>query len=136
MKWRRGESTPPAKRVQFDRPLTPWVFLLPQLAVVVIFFYWPSVQAVTSSFYLEDPFGFSATFVGLDNYTDALSSGEYLSTATFTAGFALVVTALSLGLGLLALLGFLWTLKSDQYSDIEGDAMRILDDADDDRPAR
>ncbi|WP_143081753.1 ABC transporter permease subunit [Thioclava dalianensis] len=87
--------------MQFDRPLTPWVFLLPQLAVVVIFFYWPSVQAVTSSFYLEDPFGFSATFVGLDNYTDALSSGEYLSTATFTAGFALVVTALSLGLGLL-----------------------------------
>lgn len=44
-----------------------------------------------------------------------------------------VLIPVSLALGLLALLAFLWTLKSDQYSDIEGDAMRILDD-EDDRP--
>jgi cbb3-type cytochrome oxidase maturation protein len=43
-----------------------------------------------------------------------------------------VLIPVSLGLGLLALVGFLWTLKSDQYSDMEGDAMRILDE--DDRP--
>ncbi len=41
-----------------------------------------------------------------------------------------VLIPVSLGLGLLALAGFLWTLKSDQYSDIEGDAMRILNDDD------
>ena len=87
--------------MQFDRPLTPWLFLLPQLAVVVIFFYWPSVQAVTSSFYLEDPFGFGATFVGMENYTDALNSSEYLGTAAFTAFFCVVVTALALSIGLL-----------------------------------
>ena len=28
----------PEKRVQFDKPLLPWLFLLPQLAVIVIFF--------------------------------------------------------------------------------------------------
>ena len=39
-----------------------------------------------------------------------------------------VLIPVSLGLGLLALAAFLWTLKSDQYSDIEGDAMRILND--------
>jgi sn-glycerol 3-phosphate transport system permease protein len=99
--WHSAETPNPAKRVQFDAPLTPWLFLLPQLAVVVVFFYWPSVQAVTSSFYLEDPFGFGATFVGTDNYTDALQSSQYASTALFTAFFCLVVTALSLGLGLL-----------------------------------
>ncbi|NDW00267.1 MULTISPECIES: ABC transporter permease subunit [unclassified Salipiger] len=99
--WWGGETANPVKRVQFDRPLTPWLFLLPQLAVVVIFFYWPSVQAVTSSFYLEDPFGFGATFVGMENYTDALSSSGYLSTAAFTAFFCVVVTGLALGLGLL-----------------------------------
>ncbi|MCA0996071.1 ABC transporter permease subunit [Alloyangia pacifica] len=99
--WWGGETANPVKRVQFDRPLTPWLFLLPQLAVVVIFFYWPSVQAVTSSFYLEDPFGFGATFVGMENYTDALSGSGYLSTAAFTAFFCVVVTALALGLGLL-----------------------------------
>ncbi|TKD25292.1 ABC transporter permease subunit [Rhodobacter capsulatus] len=91
----------PAKRVQFDRPLLPWLFLLPQLLVIFVFFYWPSVQAISSSFYLEDPFGFGATFVGIDNYTDALGSAEYLNIAAFTAFFTAVVTAASLGLGLL-----------------------------------
>jgi sn-glycerol 3-phosphate transport system permease protein len=90
-----------AKRVQFDRPLLPWLFLLPQLAVIVVFFYWPSVQAITSSFYLEDPFGFGSTFVGLDNYADALASAEYRRIAGFTVVFTVLVTALSLGLGLL-----------------------------------
>lgn len=42
-----------------------------------------------------------------------------------------ILIPVSLTLGGLALAGFLWTLKSDQYSDIEGDAMRILDDEDD-----
>lgn len=96
-----GQGSAPAKQVQFDRPLTPWLFLLPQLAVVVIFFYWPSLQAVTSSFYLEDPFGFGATFVGLDNYRDTLKSNEYRQIAAFTAFFAAIVTALALGFGLL-----------------------------------
>ncbi|MEQ9692203.1 MAG: sugar ABC transporter permease, partial [Bauldia litoralis] len=52
------------KRVQFSNIGLPYLFLLPQLAVIVIFFYWPSVQAVHSSFYLEDPFGFGGSFVG------------------------------------------------------------------------
>lgn len=99
--WYRADTSNPMKRVQFDRPLTPWVFLLPQIAVVVIFFYWPSVQAVHSSFYIEDPFGFGATFVGMENYADAVTSSQYASTAAFTAFFCVVVTALSLGLGLL-----------------------------------
>lgn len=42
-----------------------------------------------------------------------------------------ILIPVSLSLGALALAGFLWTLKSDQYSDIEGDAMRILEDDDD-----
>lgn len=91
----------PEKRVQFDKPLLPWLFLLPQLAVIVIFFYWPSVQAVTSSFYIEDPFGFGSTYVGADNYTDALGSSEYRAIAQFTVFFTVVVTVLSLGIGLL-----------------------------------
>ena len=39
----------------------------------------------------------------------------------------IVLIPVSLGLGGLALAAFLWTLRADQYSDLEGDAMRILD---------
>lgn len=89
------------KRVQFNNRFLPYLFLLPQMAVIVIFFYWPSVQAIQSSFYIEDPFGFGSTFVGLANYHDALFSGDYLNIAVFTAWFTLVVTFLSLSIGLL-----------------------------------
>ena len=41
----------------------------------------------------------------------------------------------SLGLGLLGLLAFLWTLRSGQYEDPKGDANRILWDDYDDKPA-
>ncbi|CCM74083.1 ABC transporter permease subunit [Rhizobium mesoamericanum] len=89
------------KRMQFSSPTLPYLFLLPQMAVIFIFFYWPSVQAVKSSFFLEDPFGFSSSFVGLDNYRAILESAEYRSIAGFTAIFTALVTFFSLSLGLL-----------------------------------
>lgn len=89
------------KRVQFSSSFVPYLFLAPQLAVIFIFFYWPSVQAIHSSFYIEDPFGFGASFVGLANYSDAIFSPEYLSIAKFTVVFTVLVTFFSLALGLL-----------------------------------
>jgi len=37
---------------------------------------------------------------------------------------------LALGLGLLGLFAFLWSLKSGQYNDMEGAAHRVLSDDD------
>ncbi|MCZ4090635.1 ABC transporter permease subunit [Sinorhizobium psoraleae] len=90
-----------AKRVQFSSPLLPYLFLAPQLAIIFIFFYWPSAQAIQSSFYLEDPFGFGSTFVGMSNYADVLKSNEYLGIARFTAIFTVLVTFFALSIGLL-----------------------------------
>lgn len=90
-----------AKRVQFSTPLLPYLFLAPQLAVIFVFFYWPSAQAVSSSFYIEDPFGFGSTFVGMSNYTDVLTSGQYRGIALFTVVFTALVTLFSLAIGLL-----------------------------------
>jgi cbb3-type cytochrome oxidase maturation protein len=43
---------------------------------------------------------------------------------------------LALGLGLVGLVGFLWSLKSGQYDDLEGAALRaIADDEPADAPA-
>jgi cbb3-type cytochrome oxidase maturation protein len=41
---------------------------------------------------------------------------------------------IALGLGLLGLGAFLWSLKSGQYDDLDGAAARILDDDDIRRP--
>ena len=37
---------------------------------------------------------------------------------------------LALGLGLIGLFGFLWALRAGHYSDVEGAALRILNDDD------
>ncbi|WP_420547444.1 cbb3-type cytochrome oxidase assembly protein CcoS [Curvivirga sp.] len=47
----------------------------------------------------------------------------------------LYLIPIALALGFLGLLAFLWTLKSDQYDDLDGAAHRILFD-DDDRPLK
>jgi len=89
------------KRAGFTTTWLPILLLLPQLAIIAVFFYWPAVYAVQSSFYLQDPFGFGSTFVGLDNYTDLLGNGEYRKIAWFTLIFTVLVTFFSLALALL-----------------------------------
>lgn len=40
----------------------------------------------------------------------------------------LLLIPIALGLGLLGLAAFVWSLKSNQYEDLDGAAERILDD--------
>ena len=40
------------------------------------------------------------------------------------------IIPIALGLGLLGLFAFLWALKSGQYSDVDGAALRVLSDDD------
>lgn len=47
-----------------------------------------------------------------------------------------ILIPVSLFLGLLGLVGFIWTLKSRQYEDPDGDSQRILTDEFDDAPRR
>lgn len=39
----------------------------------------------------------------------------------------LILIPIALGLGLLGLVGFVWSLKSGQYEDLDGAAGRILE---------
>ncbi len=41
---------------------------------------------------------------------------------------------MALGLGLAGLFGFMWSLRNGQYDDMDGAALRVLDD--DDIPAK
>lgn len=89
------------KKAQFTNPWLPYLLLAPQMVIIVIFFLWPAFEAIRTSFYLEDPFFGRATFVGLENYTDAISRSDYQRTAWFTAIFTFFVAFASLGFGLL-----------------------------------
>ncbi len=47
----------------------------------------------------------------------------------------LLLIPIALGLGLLGLFAFFWSLKSGQFDDLDGAALRILIDDDDSGPA-
>lgn len=89
------------KRTTFQNPLLPYMLLLPQLAITLVFFIWPAAQAVKSSFEREDPFGFTTVFVGLEHYARLLSEPSYLEALARTGVFAVAVTLLSMIMGLL-----------------------------------
>jgi sn-glycerol 3-phosphate transport system permease protein len=88
------------KQSVFQSKLLPYLLVAPQLAVVLIFFYWPAAQAVLQSFLLQDAFGLSTTFVWFENYRDLLSQPDYFAAIvrTFVFSFAIAGTSLSLAL--------------------------------------
>ncbi|WP_222709975.1 sugar ABC transporter permease [Reinekea thalattae] len=88
------------KRVQFSHSAIPYLFIAPQMLIILIFFIWPALQAFYLSFMLEDPWGLSREFVGLRNYLYLFKSSEYLSTFLFTIFYSAMVAGLSLGLAL------------------------------------
>lgn len=89
------------KRVVFRHRTLPWLLLAPQLAITLIFFFWPAGQAMWQSFRLEDPFGLSSQFVGLANFFDLFSSAEYLASFKTTAWFSSLVAFCGLAISLL-----------------------------------
>ena len=56
------------KRVRFKSWWLPWVLVAPQMAIVLVFFFWPAGQALFQSVLREDAFGTSSEFVGLLNF--------------------------------------------------------------------
>jgi sn-glycerol 3-phosphate transport system permease protein len=88
------------KRTIFPQKGLPYLLVMPQLAITLVFFIWPAWQAVHSSFLREDPFGFSSTFVGLLHYQRLFQDPLYLESIRLTAFFAVWVTVLSMGVAL------------------------------------
>ena len=89
------------KRAIFSHRLLPYVLLIPQLIVTVVFFYWPASQAVWQSFLLQDAFGLSTSFIWFENYRELFSQPDYYHTIATTLVFSGTVTVLSLSIALL-----------------------------------
>jgi len=88
-------------RAIFSGKLLPCLLILPQLAVSLIFFYWPALQALQQSFLVQDAFGLSTEFVWFENYLSLLQTPEYYHAIGVTFVFSALVAFFSLTFGLL-----------------------------------
>ena len=88
------------KRVLFRSAWLPWVLMAPQLVIISVFFFWPAGQALVQSFQIQDAFGFSNEWVGLENFKYLFNDPGYLASFKTTAVFSLLVAVLGIGLSL------------------------------------
>src|SRR6266581_3328570 len=89
------------RRVIFTGWVCPAVLLTPQLAVTIVFFFWPAGQAVLQSLRGGDAFGLATRFVGADNFSFLFADPDYLASFAVTAFFSVAVAVLALAPGLL-----------------------------------
>lgn len=89
------------KRVVFQNRWLPYLLVAPQLAITLIFFFLPAGQAIYQSVLMQDPFGLSTEFVGLQNFETLLSDPNYVSSFKITMVFSALVTFLGLAISLL-----------------------------------
>ncbi|SFU63627.1 carbohydrate ABC transporter membrane protein 1, CUT1 family (TC 3.A.1.1.-) [Polaromonas sp. YR568] len=88
------------KRVVFRSSWLPWLLLLPQMAVILVFFFWPAAQALLQSLQQQDPFGTSVEFVGLANFRQLLEDPSYVESFKTTAFFSVMVAGIGISLSL------------------------------------
>ncbi len=89
------------RRVVFNNRFLPYLLLLPQLAITMVFFFWPASQAIYQSLLRQDPFGLRTQFVFLQNFQSVLSDPLYIEAFQVTAIFSVSVTLFVMTLALL-----------------------------------
>ena len=89
------------KRVRFRSSWLPWALVAPQLAIVLVFFFWPAAQALYQSVLEQDAFGTSVEFVGLQNFERLWADETYLESFQTTAVFSVLVAVSGLSIALL-----------------------------------
>ena len=92
---------PMENRAIFSGRTLAYLLVLPQLAISLIFFYWPAAQALWQSFLVQDAFGLSTEFVWFENYVNLLQTPEYYHAIGVTFAFSALVVFFSMAIGLL-----------------------------------
>jgi len=88
------------KRVVFRSAWLPYALVAPQIAITLVFFFWPAMQAVWYSFQIQDAFGLKTQFVGLANYAALFKDGNYLASFKVTALFSVLVAFFGIAISL------------------------------------
>jgi sn-glycerol 3-phosphate transport system permease protein len=81
------------KRVVFRSAWLPWLLVLPQAAIIGVFFFWPAVQTVLQSLQQQDAFGISTEYVGAANFRRIFEDPSYVASFKTTALFSILVAA-------------------------------------------
>src|SRR2546426_6054678 len=87
------------QRTVFRSWWLPYVLVFPQMAVTVVFFFWPALKSLQLSVYRVSPFGDTMTFIGLENFTKLLADPEYYRSVANSLVFAAGGTVLAGGGG-------------------------------------
>src|SRR5262252_4777594 len=94
------------KRTVFKNRWLPYLLVSPQVAVTVVFFFWPAVKSLQLSLFRVSPFGDKMTFVGLENFAKLLRDPDYYASVgnslIFTVGVTVASVATALGVSALA----------------------------------
>jgi sn-glycerol 3-phosphate transport system permease protein len=88
------------RRAYYRNGGLPWLLIAPQLILVLVFFYWPTMQALFWAFTLEQPWGGGNSWVGLENFLGIFRDRSYWQTVGRSAGYAICTTALSMAIAL------------------------------------
>ena len=89
------------KKVQFKSNYSQYLFLAPQLGILLIFLYWPIIQTFRDAFTIQDAFGISTQFAGIDNFLFIFDDPAYLTAFKFTIIYSFVITLITGAIGLL-----------------------------------
>jgi sn-glycerol 3-phosphate transport system permease protein len=89
------------KRVRFKSAWLPWALLTPQVIIIAVFFFWPAAQAVLQSLQVQDSFGLSTEWAGLENFKQLFGDSAYLESFKVTTVFSILVAALGIALSLM-----------------------------------
>ncbi|MCW5732768.1 MAG: sn-glycerol-3-phosphate ABC transporter permease UgpA [Enhydrobacter sp.] len=89
------------KRVTFNERWLPYLLVAPQIVITVVFFFWPTGQAIFQSVITEDAFGGNTKFVWFDNFTHLLNDSSYYESVRITVVFSFLVATVGLAISLL-----------------------------------
>ncbi|HAI51686.1 MAG: ABC transporter permease subunit [Limnochordia bacterium] len=93
------------RQVVFRNKWLPYLLLMPQIAITIVFFFWPALTSLRLALYRTTPFGDRMFFVGLQNFQRLFASPQYrqsvMTTLVFTASVTLVGVFISLVIALL-----------------------------------
>jgi alpha-glucoside transport system permease protein len=81
---------------RWEDRVKPYLYLLPALAAIGLFLVYPAIRTIILSFANRD----SIAWVGLDNYTELLSSPDFRDTLLNTVLWIIIVPAVTVALGL------------------------------------